>query len=115
MNRYALLIPGDEDVWDRSTDEDKRRIHTRHLEFQAALAARGHTVLLTSELAHSRDATVVRRGSVTQGPFAESVEQLAGFYLVETADRADLLEVVAMLTEVESAIEVRAFGSNDAD
>ena len=30
---------------------------------------------------------------VTDGPFTESVEQVVGFYLVETADRADLVRI----------------------
>jgi hypothetical protein len=118
-NRYALLIPTDEAAWDDSSEQDKQRVYARHAEFRAALAARGHTVLMTSELAHSRDTALVRPGSdgptVTQGPYAESVEQLSGFYLVESNDRDDLVEVAGLLTDVETAIEVRAFGGNGDD
>lgn len=45
--------------------------------------------------------TVVRiRGgerSVTDGPYAEAVEQLGGFYLVETPDLPTLLELTEFL------------------
>ena len=56
--------------------------------FARALEARGHTVTGGSELAHSREATVLRTDAegnhtVTEGPYAETVEQLTGFYIVK--------------------------------
>ena len=50
----------------------------------------------------------IRAGGVTDGPYAETVEQLTGFYTVETDDLDDLLQVVAVLAGAEGAIEVRA-------
>ena len=45
--------------------------------------------------------------SVTQGPYAESAEQLTGFYVVETSDLDDLVEVCKVLGKGEGAIEIR--------
>ena len=45
--------------------------------------------------------------SVTDGPFAETVEQLTGFYLVESDDLDDLLSICGVVSEGD-AIEVRA-------
>ena len=45
---------------------------------------------------------------MTDGPFAETVEQITGFYLVETDDLDDLLNVCGLLATVEDALEVRA-------
>ena len=88
-------------------------MYAKHGEFARLLAERGHTVTGGAELAHSRDARVVRRSegggsAVTAGPYAETVEQLTGFYVVDSDDLDDLLEVVAVLADAEGAVEVRA-------
>ena len=46
--------------------------------------------------------------SITEGPYAETVEQLTGFYTVESDDLDDLLQVAAMLAGPEGGVEVRA-------
>jgi hypothetical protein len=45
--------------------------------------------------------------SVTDGPYAETVEQLTGFYLVESDDLDDLLNVCGLVSEGDP-VEVRA-------
>jgi hypothetical protein len=57
-------------------------------------------------------ATTVRvrngRMSITDGPFAETKEQLAGFYLVEARDLNDAIQVAAKIPPArEGSIEVR--------
>jgi hypothetical protein len=57
-------------------------------------------------------ATTVRirngRMSVTDGPFAETKEQLAGFYLIEARDLNDAIQVAAKIPPArEGSIEVR--------
>ena len=57
-------------------------------------------------------ATTVRvrggRVSVTDGPFAETKEQLAGFYLIEARDLNDAIQVAAKIPPArEGSIEVR--------
>jgi hypothetical protein len=112
MTEYAVLLPGDESAWAAATEEHRAAMYARHGEFMRLLAERGHTMTGGSELTHSREARVVRGGpdgvTVTEGPYAESVEQLTGFYLVETDDLDDLLQVVGVLAEAEGAVEVRA-------
>ena len=99
--RYAVLLPGDEAGWDSATSEQRSAVYARHEEFVKQLADRGHTVAGGAELTHSRETKVVRSGggavTVTDGPYAETVEQLSGFYLVDSDDLEDLLEVVAVL------------------
>jgi len=46
--------------------------------------------------------------TVTEGPYAETVEQLTGFYLVQSDDREDLMEICKILAPLEGGIEVRA-------
>lgn len=57
-------------------------------------------------------ATTVRvrngRMSITDGPFAETKEQLAGFYLIEARDLNDAIQVAAKIPPArEGSIEVR--------
>ncbi len=109
---YAVLLPGDEDAWAASSDEDRAAVYARHQEFAKTLADRGHRVTGGAELTHSRAARQVRRVDgevvVTEGPYAETVEQLTGFYVVESDDLDDLLACCGVLADAEGAVEVRA-------
>lgn len=109
---YVVLLPGDEDAWEASSDEERAAVFARHEEFSTALAARGHTVTGGAELTHSREAKQLRRVDgelvVTDGPYAETVEQLSGFYVVESDDVDDLVQCAAMLVDGDGAVEVRA-------
>jgi len=44
---------------------------------------------------------------VTDGPFAETVEQVGGFYVIETPDLDELMRLVTELARTERAVEVR--------
>ena len=52
---------------------------------------------------------------VTDGPFTESVEQVVGFYLVETDDRADLVRICAEFAARGEHIEFRDLVADDHD
>jgi hypothetical protein len=116
---YAVLLPGDESMWEAATPEHRAETYATHEKFAALLAERGHTITGGAELTHSRGARVVRRTDagleVTDGPYAETVEQLTGFYLVETADLDDLVQVVGMLAGPEGGVEVRAVVDHSGD
>ncbi len=111
MTSYIVLLPGDESLWENMTQEEKNAVFAKHTEFSEALAARGHTITGGAELPHSREAKVVRRGTdgltITDGPYAEAVEQLSGFYLVDSDNLDDLLDCCGILADAESGIEVR--------
>ena len=74
---------------------------------------RGNGSLLAAEaLQPIQTAATVRirngRMSVTDGPFAETKEQLAGFYLVEARDLNDAIQIAAKIPPArEGSIEVR--------
>lgn len=110
---YAVLLPGDESAWEAASPEERAATYAVHSEFARLLEERGHRVTGGAELTHSRGARQVRQGPdgaavVTDGPYAESVEQLTGFYLVETGDLDGLLEICGVLAGAEGTIEVRA-------
>ena len=55
-----------------------------------------------------RAAVVRGDGSVTDGPFAETKEQLGGYYVVECADRAEAIETAKRVPlSPGSLVEVR--------
>jgi hypothetical protein len=113
MTEYVVLLPGDESTWESASQAQKEATYATHSEFAQALEARGHKVPGGSELAHSRETKVLRTDAdgnqtVTDGPYAETVEQLTGFYIVESDDLDDLVEVCRILGRGEGAIEIRA-------
>lgn len=116
---YAVLLPGDEEVWARMSEEERTAVYERHREFSRLLEERGHTITGGAELAHSRTARTVRSSggevTVTEGPYAEAAEQLSGFYLVRSSDLEDLLQVCAVLADAEGGVEVRACVDHSAD
>jgi hypothetical protein len=62
------------------------------------------------EPVHTATTVRVRSGkmSVTDGPFAETKEQLAGFYLIEARDLNDAIQVAAKIPPArEGSVEVR--------
>jgi hypothetical protein len=74
---------------------------------------RGTEVLVAAEaLQPVETATTVRlrngKVSVTDGPFAETKEQLAGFYLIEARDLNDAIQIASKIPPArEGSIEVR--------
>lgn len=71
-----------------------------YAEFTAAIRASGHFVGC-NRLLPPETATTVRirdgRISVTDGPYAETKEQLGGYYVIEAADRDEAVRVAARI------------------
>ncbi|HEX6149248.1 YciI family protein [Nocardioides sp.] len=112
MTDYMIMLPGDEATWQAADEATRTAMYARHTDFQRALQERGHTMTGGAELAHSSTARTLRTTngtvSVTDGPYAETVEQLTGFYLVRSDDLEDLLDVCRALSNGDGGIEVRA-------
>jgi hypothetical protein len=112
MTSYAVLLPGDESTWATASAEQRAAMYEKHNRFAELLAERGHKVTGGAELTNSTTAKIVSGSldsvSVTDGPYAETTEQLTGFYTVDTDDLEDLLNVVGILAEAGGRVEVRA-------
>lgn len=120
MTEYVVLLPGDESAWEAASEEERAATYARHEEFSRLLEERGHRITGGAELAHSRTATVVRRSAagevlLSDGPYAETAEQLSGYYVVESDDLEDLLDVCGHLVAPGEGIEVRATVQPEAD
>jgi hypothetical protein len=109
--KYMLLIHDDEKGWAKLTEAERQKIYGEYGLFSAELKAAGQ-YLAGSQLQPTTTATSVRvrdgKRLVTDGPFAETREQLGGYYLVEAKN---LDEVIGLAAKVPSAkfgtIEVR--------
>jgi hypothetical protein len=107
MPRYLLLLHGDEDGELELSAEERCAIVAGHRELIAELAAAGALVASEALTASSR-ARVVRNGSVTDGPFAETKEVVGGFYVVECASDEDAVAVAKRIPASPGlAVEVR--------
>src|SRR3954454_14282139 len=115
MAKYVVLIPGNEDSWDATPQEQKERVYNAHMEFAKLLAERGHTFVEGAELVRSDQARIVSGSvddvTITDGPYAEAAEQLTGFYVIDSDDLDDLLKCVGRLTADEGRVEVRSYAS----
>ena len=119
MTEYILLIPDNEAAWSAKSEDERQAVYRKHTEFHEALATRGHKVTAGAELAPASQARTVKNVDgavqVTEGPYAESVEQLSGFYLIETSDLDDLVSCVGILADSESGLELRECLGGDGD
>ena len=102
---YLVLLVGDgaEKPWPEQTEEERTATMARFGEFADACRARDGVELLAGEaLSDPGDAAVVRTSAagevtVTEGPYAEAIEAMGGFYLVEAPDRDVLVELLRLL------------------
>ncbi len=109
--RYLLMIALDESAGARTAEEEGHEISPEYAAFAKEMAERG--VLLGGErLRLTSDATTVRvrNGEVlaTDGPFAETKEQIAGYFLVDCKDLDEAIEVAARIPGArDGSVEVR--------
>jgi hypothetical protein len=109
--KYMLLIYDDEKLWAKMTDAERQQIFGEYMHFSDEIRRTGN-YQAGAPLQPTSTATSVRvrdgKRVVTDGPFAETREQLGGYYLV---DAKDLDEAIAIAARIPSArlgtIEVR--------
>lgn len=96
--RYLFLGYADETTERKLSPEEAARIVGLHEAFGAEMRAEGRMVAGVG-LEDSANTTVVRRSAdgtgdlVTDGPFAETAEQIGGLFILECADREDAIAV----------------------
>jgi hypothetical protein len=93
--QYLLLIYDNEKRWTNGYDKGELGEYTAFgKEFATAIKG-GNALQPTNTAATVR----VRDGKrlTTDGPFAETKEQLAGYYLVEAKDRAEAINIAAKI------------------
>ena len=112
--KYLILIysnPASREIWEGFSDDQRAEGFRYYAALTEELAASGELVV-TEALA---DASLTRRVSVrdghtltSDGPFAETKELLAGFFLLECDSMERAVEVAARVPEAElGLVEVR--------
>jgi hypothetical protein len=109
--QYLLLIYGTESHWAKQSAGERDKMLQEYGEFTQSIAKSGH-LKGGNELDTTSKATTVRvrdgKRLVTDGPFAETKEQLGGYYLVEARDLDEAIGMAARIPSVRmGSIEVR--------
>ena len=109
--QYALLIYDNEKAWASMTEEERNAIYGEYFAFTNELRASG-SFLDGNPLQPTSAATTVRvrdgEQVVTDGPFAETKEQLGGYYIVESDTVDEALGWAAKIPGAKyGSIEVR--------
>ena len=111
--------PGMRETWASFSDAQRAQGWAIHGAFRESLIASGELVHSEALVDPSQGRIVTARDGqalTTDGPFAESKEQLAGFYLVECETQERAVELAAQLPEAGfGMVEVRAALSMHAD
>jgi hypothetical protein len=109
--KYMLLIYDDEQNWAKMSEAERGQMFADYGQLFQQTKASGHYVS-SARLQPISAATSVRvrdgKRLLTDGPFAETREQLGGYYLIEAKDLDDALSVAARIPSARSGtIEVR--------
>lgn len=96
--------------WQRAGDAEREAVFAAFGAFAEAVAERG-SIVAGEGLAPTTEAVTVRPGSgpersATEGPYAESAEQVGGIWIVDLPDLATAVEL-ARLLPASYAIEIR--------
>jgi hypothetical protein len=114
---YLLLIYDAEADWAKLSEAEQGKMYGEYMAFTQGIQKSGHHKA-GQQLQPVATATTVRvrdgKRVVTDGPFAETREQLGGFYWI---DAKDLDEAIAIAERIPSArigsIEVRPIVTRD--
>jgi hypothetical protein len=109
--KYLCLIYDEEKMWATMSEAEANAIMGEYFAFTEGVKKSGHYVG-GEALQPTNTATSVRvrqgKTSTTDGPFAETKEQLGGYYLIEARDLNDAIQVAARIPGARhGTVEVR--------
>ena len=113
MTEYVVMFPADdEEARASATPADRQATFDVDFEFGRLLEERGGAVTGGAGLTLSSEARTIKRGPrsdvlVTDGPYAESAEQLSGFFIVTCDEYDALVEAAQILTRAHPVVEIR--------
>lgn len=110
--QYLLALYSDESAWPKMTPEQQQQGYAAYMAYTEALKTAGVHVG-SQRLRPSSTATTLRTANgktqVLDGPYAESKEQLAGYFLIDVPDLDAALSWAGRCPAVQHGIvEVRA-------
>ena len=102
MPQYAVLI------YERVAPEDlPPEVMQAHAQLPERIAEQGGREVAGLALEPNETATSIRGGLVTDGPFIETKEVLAGVFVIEARDLDHALALARMTPIVDGGVEVR--------
>ena len=109
--KYMLLIYHDEQAWNRHTEAEVQQIYREYGQLIQELQSGGQ-YLAGNQLQPTTTAGTVRvrngKQLVTDGPFAETREQLGGFFLIDAKNLDEATSIAARIPSARmGAVEVR--------
>jgi len=109
--KYLCLVYGEEKVLDALSQGDMELLVDESLAYDDVLRKSGH-YLVSEALQHVAAAKTVRIRNremlITDGPFAETKEQLLGFILIDARDLDEAVQVAAKIPlAATGSIEIR--------
>ncbi|MCU0232236.1 MAG: YciI family protein [Acidobacteria bacterium] len=109
--RYMLLIYDPESAWESMPEAERNELFGEYMAFTESIRESGH-LLAGDPLEPTATATTIRvRGGkavTSDGPFAETREQLGGYYIVEARDLDEALGLAARVPSARiGCVEVR--------
>jgi hypothetical protein len=115
--QYLLLIYDKESDWGKLSEAEQAAMMKEYQEFTQSINQSGHYRAGSQLHPVSKAATVrVRDGKklITDGPFAETKEQLGGYYLIDAKDLDDAVAIAARVPSARfGSIEVRPLVGRD--
>ena len=109
--KYMLLIYHDETAWNQLTAEEHEAIYLEYRRLIQQLQSTGR-YLAGDQLQSTTTASTVRvrdgKQLVTDGPFAETREQLGGFFMIEARHPDEARSIAAQIPSARmGSIEIR--------
>ena len=114
--KVLALIWADESGWERLSDGERREWYGK---YRAFAEAAGGKLAGGDELAPTRAATTVRvrdgKTTVTDGPFAETREQLGGYFVLDVESLDEATKLAAKIPGARhGAVELREAAEEEA-
>ena len=109
--KYMLLVHHDEDSFRKRPDAERRGMLQESVQLAQQLHASGQ-YLGAAPLHPSSETTCVRvrdgKPTVTDGPFAETREQLGGYFLIDARDKQEAIRIAARIPGARiGTVEIR--------
>ena len=109
--KYMLLIYHEEQTWDQHTEAERQQIYGEYRQLIQELKSSGQ-YLAGGQLQPTTTATVVQERDakqiVTDGPFAETREQLGGYFLIDAKNLDEAISIAGRIPSARTGtIEVR--------
>jgi hypothetical protein len=109
--KYMLLIYHNEQAWNGLSEAERQQIYLEYRQLIQQLQAKGQ-YLVGDQLQATTTASSVRmrdgKPLITDGPFAETREQVGGFFMIDAKDLDEATRIAAQIPSARmGTIEVR--------